>query len=291
MIERMKADFPVAFLCAKFDVSESGFYARRNRPHSSREKKRWELAAKVLGVFVDSGRAAGHRKVTVLLATEHDVRVNRKTTLTVMQDLGIMPPAARAAFRRTAARARLTPDPVDLLGRRFTGVVLPGTVMVGDITYVHTGEGWLYVATVIDLATRMVLGWASSKRQTAHLAVTALSRAIATGHVRAGAIFHSDHGTQYRSRRFADYCTRHAIRRSMGRNFECWDNAVAESFFSKLKNERLRWARFATRRAAIHEVADYIRHFNTKRPHQALGYATPMATLTRLTTAATPVAA
>ena len=284
MIERMKADFSIVFLCARLGVSVSGFHAWRKRAVSGRAERRWQLSTKVLSVFIDSKRAAGHRKITASLATDLGVHANRKTVLSVMRDLGIMPPAARAAFRRAAARARTAPDPVDLLDRRFQDTVEPGTVLVSDITYVPTGEGWLYVATVIDLATRTVLGWASSKRQTAALVITALSRAIATGHVRPGAIFHSDHGTQYRSRRVTRFCARAGLRRSMGKNFECWDNAVAESFFSKLKNERLRWLRFTTRHAATREVADYIRYFNDRRRHQALGYATPNELMTRLTT-------
>ncbi|MFK4759291.1 DDE-type integrase/transposase/recombinase, partial [Microbacterium sp. ZW T5_45] len=139
-------------------------------------------------------------------------------------------------------------------------------------------------ATVIDLASRMVLGWATGKTQTAELIVRAMKRAQASGRIEPGAIFHSDHGTQYRSQRFTRFCARHGIRRSMGKNFECWDNAVAESFFSKIKNERLRWLRLTTRGHATREISDYIRYFNTQRRHQSLGYTTPAETLTRLTT-------
>ena len=290
MIDRMKAEFGIVYLCQRLQVSESGYHAWVSRPQSATTQRRWELTAKVLGTFVESGRAAGHRKITATLRADHGTHVNRKTVLKVMRDLGVMPPAARAAYRRAAARARSAPDPADLVERRFDAVA-PGTVLVGDITYVPTAEGWLFVATVIDLATRSVLGWASGKRQTAELVVTALRRAIATGHLTPGAIFHTDHGTQYRSKRFTRFCGRHGIRRSMGKNFECWDNAVAESFFSKLKNERLRWIHFTTRHAATYEVADYIRYFNTRRRHQTLGYATPAETMTRLTRQTTPVAA
>lgn len=286
----MKADFPVAYLCDRFQVSESGFYAWRNRPRSAADRRRSELLVKILGAFIGSKRADGHRKITATLAADHGLMVNRKTVLKAMRSLGLMPPAAQAAFRRAAARARAVPDPPDLVDRQFQ-ITIPGTVLVGDITYVPTSEGWLYVATVIDLATRMVLGYASGKRQTAELVVTALRRAIRTGIVTAGAIFHSDHGVQYRSKRFTRFCGQHAIRRSMGAKFECWDNAVAESFFSKLKNERLRWLTFTTRQAAAYEVRDYIDTFNHKRRHQALGYATPAETMARLTATTTPAAA
>lgn len=289
MIDGLKADFGIKYLCGKLGVTESGYHARKNRPLSARASRRWELTAKVLGLFVESGRADGYRKITATLRADGHP-VNGKTVLSIMRGLGIMPPAAQAAYRKAAARAAQNPDPEDLVDRRFQQVVEPGSVLVGDITYVATAEGWLYLATVIDLATRVVLGWATGKRQTAELVVTAMKKAIATGHVKPGAIFHSDHGTQYRSKRFARFCTRNGIRRSMGKNFQCWDNAVAETFFSKLKNERLRWLRFTTRHHAAREVRDYITHFNTKRRHQALGYATPAEVLERLTNTREPAA-
>jgi putative transposase len=291
VIDQMKADFPIAFLCPKFEVTASGFHAWKTRPVSARAVKRAEVDLAVLAVFRDSDRSAGYRKITQTLARDRDVTVDPKTVLCSMRRLQLMPPAADAAFRRHAARQRLETDPPDLLQRRFSPELWsPGTALVGDITYIPTGQGWLYVATVIDLATRKVLGWASSKRQTARLIVTALRRAINTGLVADTAIFHSDHGTQYRSKRFARFCAKHGIARSMGERFECWDNAVAESFFSRLKNERTKWINFATRAEAIREVAHYMRYWNSKRRHASIGYDTPDEALIRrrvdLTTAA-----
>lgn len=290
MIDGLKADFGIKYLCEKLGVSESGYHARASRSLSARESRRWEVTARVLGAFVESGRADGYRKITATLRAE-GMSVNEKTVLRVMRSLGVMPAAARAAYRKAAARATQSPDPVDLLERRFQQILVPGTALVGDITYVATAEGWVYLATVIDLSSRAVLGWATGKRQTAELVVTALRRALKTGHVAPAAIFHSDHGSQYRSQRFTRFCARHGIRRSMGKNYQCWDNAVAESFFSKLKNERLRWLRFATRHHATREIRDYITHFNTRRRHQALGYATPAETLARLHTPPAVIAA
>lgn len=282
MIDGLKADFGIKYLCDKLGVTESGYHARRSRPMTDQQQWRWDLTARVLGCFVTSGRSYGYRKIAASLQAE-GLMVNPKTVLRVMRDLGIMCPAAQAAYRKSAARARRTADPTDLVERRFSGIVEPGTVLVGDITYVATGEGWVYLATVIDLATRMVIGWATSQRQTSKLIVTAMRRAIASGVVRPNAIFHSDHGSQYRSKRFTAFCHRNGIRRSMGKNFECWDNAVAESFFSKLKNERLRWLHLATRRHAMKQINDYINYFNTTRRHQTLGYATPVEVMNRFT--------
>jgi putative transposase len=289
MIDRLKADFPISYLCEKLGASPAGYYAWRNRPISNRGQRRWSLTAQVLGLFVASERADGHRKITASLHAA-GVKANRKTVASTMQGLGIMPPSAEAAFRKAATRARATEDPKDLLERDFSSHVEPGKVTVGDITYVATSEGWVHVATVIDLASRKVLGWASGKRQTADLVIRAMRNAIATGLVSEGSIFHSDHGIQYRSKKFSRFCAKHGIRRSMGARFECWDNAVAESFFSKMKSERLNWLKFTTRAAAIYEVGRYIRHFNQKRRHQTLGYATPDESLARLTRLAPPAA-
>lgn len=284
MIDRLKADFPISYLCQKLRVSTSGYYDWAARGPSARQQRRDTLTVRVLAEFAASKQASGYRKVTAVLHRAGPV--NRKTVASIMRELGLIPPAAVAAFKK-ASRRRVMDDPADLLDRVFAREQ-PGAFLVGDITYVRTREGWLYVATVIDLATRMVLGYATGKRMTVELVIRAMQRARATGIVHAGAVFHSDHGAQYRSRSFARFCGKHGILRSMGANMQCWDNAVAESFFSKLKSERLTWCRFATRRAATNEVASYIAHYNQHRPHQTLGYATPAETLARLTGPADP---
>lgn len=290
MIEEMKADFGVAFLARKLGVSERGFYAWKSRPLSSAGVRRWELDAHVWRAFIDAHRADGHRKITHALA-EAGLVVNRKTVHASMRRQHLMPPAAAAAFRTMARRARTTKDPEDLINRDF-GSTTVGAALVSDITYVATSEGWVYLATVIDLASKAVLGAASGKRQTTALILRAAKQALATGRVQPGAVFHSDHGIQYRSKRFTDFCRRNGLRQSMGARYQCWDNAVAEGFFSRLKNERLRWIEFTTRAQASREIADYIRHFNHGRRHQTLGYLTPAKMIERLTTAAaTPAAA
>jgi len=288
VIDEMKAEFGVGYLAGKFGVSESGYHQWRSRPRSGRELARWELDARVWRAFSESGRADGHRKIAAALNADA-MTVDRKTVAGSMRRQGLLPPAAEAAFRRAAARARIEADPADLLNRDFTAGQV-GAALVSDITYVRTGQGWVYLATVIDLASRMVLGYATGKRQTAALVITALQRAISSGHIQDGAIFHSDHGVQYRSKRVRAFCRSHGLRQSMGARFECWDNAVAEGFFSRLKTERLNWIELPTRAAAYREIADYIRHFNTARRHQHLGYQTPELTLQRLTNTEPPAA-
>jgi transposase InsO family protein len=284
VIARLKADFPVAYLCHKLEVSVSGFYEWASRPPSATRRRRDDLTGRVITAFADSNRIAGYRKVTAALARQ-GTTVDRKTVAGIMAELGLVSPLAELAFKRAKARTARVKDPIDLLDRQFESLV-PGAILVGDITYVRTREGWLYVATVIDLASRSVLGHAMGPRQTHRLIIEALVMAINTGHVVPGAIFHSDHGSQYRSKKFARFCGKQGIHRSMGARFQCWDNAAAESFFSKLKGERLDWLNFTTRRAAKAEVANYIDHFNTTRLHQTLGYATPAEKLAELTSPA-----
>ena len=284
MIARLKADFPVSYLCRKLGVSSSGFYDWVDRPASPTLRRNDEVTAKVIAAFAVSRGAAGYRKVTAALARDLVV-VDRKTVAHIMRGLGLISPAAQRAFKTLNRRKARTIDPVDLLLRDFTSLTV-GSILVGDITYVHTQDGWLYVATVIDLASRAVLGYAMGATMTTQLIIRAMNMAVQTGHVQPGAVFHSDHGAQYRSKRFAQYCGRNGIRRSMGARMQCWDNAAAETFFSKLKSERLNWLTFTNRRTARAEVISYINHFNTVRLHQTLGYTTPTERLTKLTLAA-----
>ena len=284
MIARLKADLPVTYLCQQLIVSTSGFYEWVDREPSGTTRRNAELAARVITAFAASAGAAGYRKVTAALARQETI-VDRKTVAGIMRGLGLISPAAERAFKVANRRSQRVADPVDLLLRDFSSLT-PGAIMVGDITYVHTQQGWLYVATVIDLASRAVLGHATGTRMTTQLITRAMNMAIETGHVKPGAIFHSDHGVQYRSKRFTKYCGKHGILRSMGARMQCWDNAAAETFFSKLKSERLNWRTFSTRRAARAEVISYIHHFNTARLHQTLDYATPHERLAELTLAA-----
>lgn len=280
----MKAEFPVTYLCSKFGVSTSAFYAWSISHTTATQQRRDELTVLVIDAFATSKSAAGYRKVTAALHRQ-DVVVNRKTVAGIMAENALMAPLAVRNFTRSTARKARVKDPQDLLLREFASLV-PGAILVGDITYVPTREGWLYVATVIDLATRAVLGYATGNRQDTSLIIRAMTMAKRSGLVVPGSVFHSDHGTQYRSKRFTNYCRASGIHRSMGARMQCWDNAVAESFFSKLKTERLDWVTFTTRKAAEVDVIDYITHFNNDRLHQTLGYATPAEKLAELRPAA-----
>ena len=191
-----------------------------------------------------------------------------------MRELGIRGIAPNSR-KRTTIPDEGAPSRPDLVRRDFTSPV-PTYKLVGDITYLKTREGWLYLATVIDLCTRMVVGWAVSERMTADLVVEALERAWRRGYVAGNAIFHSDRGSQYTSRLLARWAEGHDVRLSVGRTGSCHDNAVAESFFGTLKNEMYSLRRWATRSEARNAVIDYIeRRYNRNRPHSTIDYKVP----------------
>jgi putative transposase len=281
LITRLKADYSVSFLCERLQVSRSAYYEWMQS--SPARQARAELVLHIDDAFASTGCVDGYRKVTATLR-RRGIHRDRKTIARLMRSHGMVGFVAQRQFQRVKARQNRPADPPDLLGRDFTSDE-PGEVLVSDITYVPTGQGWLYLAVVVDLATRMVLGHATGKTQTSKLVIRALNNARTTGLVAPDAIFHSDHGIQYRSKAFARACG-HRIRRSMGAHYQCWDNAVAESFFSKLKSEHLDRLTFLTRTAAATSVDEFIAHYNTGRLHAGLDYHTPTERLRQLQHAA-----
>jgi putative transposase len=286
VIEVEKANYDVAFMCRLLHVPRSSFYAWRNRAETAGQARRRQLASEVARVFTAGRGAYGCRRVAAQLNREgHDCSVGLVADL--MRELGLAAVQPRA-YKRTTTRGEDPLDSPDLIGRDFSTDGTPGQRLVGDITYLRTGEGWLYLATVLDLATRMVVGWQMAPHMRTSLILDALEMARAGGHVQAGAVFHSDRGAQYTSTEFHQHCQRIRVRTSVGRTGVCWDNAVAESFFSALKNEMFHHHRFATRARARFAVADYIEIFyNRQRLHSSLGYRTPTEALNDHRTAAT----
>jgi transposase InsO family protein len=213
------------------------------------------LGEHVRRVFTAGRGAYGCRRVAAQLNRDgHPCSVGLVADL--MRELGLRACQPRA-YKRTTVPDETPVTSPDLIGREFTADE-PGRRLVGDITYLPTGEGWLYLATVIDLATRMVVGWQLTEHMRTSLVVDALAMAITHGHVGPGAIFHSDRGAQYRATEFARFCAGHGVVTSVGRTGVCWDNAAAESFFAALKNEMYHREHFPTRARALFAVADYI---------------------------------
>jgi putative transposase len=278
LIDAEKVNYPIGWMCQLLKVSRSSFYAWRGRADSVTALRRVELAELVTEVFDEFRGTYGCRRVArELNAGGHACSVGLVADL--MRELGLKAVQPRA-YRVTTVHGEDDHYAPDRIGRDFTAEA-PGTRLVGDITYLRTGEGWLYLATVIDLATRMVVGWQIADHMRTELIIDALEMARLHGHVQPGAVFHSDRGTQGASKAFAKYCRRIRVHRSMGRTGVCWDNAVAESFFATLKNEMYYRYRFPTRARARFAVAEYVEVFyNRKRRHSSISYRTPAQALT-----------
>ncbi len=285
MIDAEKANYKISWMCGMLGVPRSSFYAWRNRAETATAARRRELAAQVRRVFGAGRGAYGCRRVAAQLNREgHPCSVGLVADL--MREAGLRACQPRAYKRTTLAGEQPVASP-DLIGRDFTAAT-PGTRLVGDITYLKTGEGWLYLATVIDLATKMVTGWQLGTHMRTSLVTDALDMAITHGHIQPGAIFHSDKGAQYTSAELARFCQAHGIRTSTGRTGVCWDNAAAESFFAALKNEMYHRQAFPDRARARFAVADYIEVFyNRVRLHSTLGYRTPAEALAEFQAATT----
>lgn len=252
-------------------VSRSGYYAWARRPR--REGDPWALLRAEVGrLWEGSGGRFGARSVYWSLPAGAHATPCRVRKL--MRELGIQGIHPRSR-RRTTVPDPSAPSRPDLIRRDFESAV-PTTRLVGDITYLKTGEGWLYLAVVIDLATRMVVGWSMSERMDARLVVDAPGSARGRGFVAGGAISRSDRGSQYASRLLADWARANDVRLSVGRTGSRRDNAVAESFFGTLKNEMWHRRSFATRAEARVAVTGYIEaYYNRRRPHSTIAYKTP----------------
>lgn len=266
-----KAEFPVNMMARMLKVSRSGFYSwlANGAPQDD-----WsEVREAVWRVWAESDRRFGARFVHCFMPEEHSgttlYRVRK-----CMRELGIRGCTPYKSKRTTIPDRNAKPRP-DLVRRDFTSPV-PTYKLVGDITYLRTGQGWLYLSTVIDLNTRMVVGWSLSERMTADIVVGALSMAKARGYVAGNAIFHADRGAQYTSRLLAEWARDNDVRLSCSRTGNCHDNAVAESFFATLKNEMYYRESFATRDGARHAVIEFIEgYYNRRRPHSSIGYKVP----------------
>ena len=266
-----KAGFPVSLMARVLEVSRSGFYSwlANGCPEDDWSAER----DAVMRVWLESDRRFGFRFVHAMLPPEFS-SLTRYRVLKLMRELGIRGCTPNVRKRTTIPDPKAKPRP-DLVRREFTSPV-PTYKRVGDITYLRTGEGWLYLATVIDLCTRMVVGWSLSHRMTADIAVAALESAKSRGYVAGNAIFHSDRGAQYTSRTLAEWARANDVRLSCSRTRNCRDNAVAESFFATLKNEIYYRSSFATRADAKHAVIEFIEaDYNRRRPHSIIGYQVP----------------
>ena len=262
----------VSQMCEWLRVSKSGYYEWRSNPGSATAKRREEIKLYVKKAFEDSDGTYGYRRVHAQLL-RWGVECGDELVRALMRGMGLVPCQVRRRRSLTVQAAAGTIP--DLVGRDFTAE-MPGEKMVGDITYIFTWEGWLYLATVIDCATRMVVGWAMDDNYKTPLITSAIRMAARNVVLPEGAVFHSDRGSNYTSAEFAAELDSLGIRQSVGRTGICYDNALAESFNGALKVERVYRTVYATRRKAREDIARYIElRYNRKRLHSALGYRTP----------------
>jgi len=274
-IAKHRGIWPVAWLCAALGVSRSGFHAWLGRPPSARARSDEIVAAKVWTSFIASDRTYGARRVWHdLLADGVSCGLHRIERLMWAQGL-------RARPRRRRRPPDMGERPADavaanVLDRSFAAAA-PNRKWIADFTYIWTLEGWLYVAAVLDLFSRRVVGWSMSATMTAQLVADALVMAIwRRGHPEA-LLHHSDRGSQYSSAQFQRLLADHGVTCSMSRAGNVWDNAAMESFFSSLKIERTARRTYRTRDQAKADVFDYIeRFYNPKRRHSTIGYLSPM---------------
>ena len=286
-----KANYPIVKMCGWIAVSRSGFYdwVTRGRTPTAAQRRRSRLGRLVEAAFTASRGTYGARRIVVVLRNSGE-RVSARLVAELMAQRQLKACQPRPWRRTTLPAGSLASRP-DLIGRDFTAAA-PGTKLVGDISYIRTWTGWLYLATVIDLATRKVIGWSMNTHMRTSLIVDALNMAAGTGTLKPGCIFHSDRGVQYCSVEYATALKTHGMVGSMGRTGICWDNALAESFFASLKKELVYRTAFPIPRHARKAIAEYIEVFyNRQRIHSAIGYRTPAQAETDLQTTQTPIAA
>ena len=275
-IEKHKLRWPVCVQCRVLGVSASGYrqhLARRKKILTRRHLSETALLVEIRAVYAEARGAYGWPRVWRQLRAS-GVRVGKHRVQRTMQQKGLQGRGKRRFRVATTDSNHALPIAPNLLARRFI-VDAPNTVWVGDMTYIPTGEGWLYLAVVLDLFSRRIVGWSMGPAITAELACRALDMAWHGRRPAAGLIFHSDRGSQYASRRYTELLGEHGIRASMSRKGNCWDNACSETLFGSLKVERLHGMSFHNHREAKDATLEWLLWYNRSRMHSTLRYLSP----------------
>ena len=272
-IHAEKAAFTVSSLCRVLDVSRQGYYAYARRPTSRRVQNDVTLCEAIVEVFAESRETYGSPRVLEALR-RRGIYVGKRRVERAMRGMGLQPVAPRQRCR-TTVRDSSHPVAPNELARDFTAT-RPNERWVTDITYVRTAEGWAYVAVILDLFSRAVVGWAVDATLSTRLPLAALDAALGRRRPGATLLHHSDRGCQYTSRDYRAALATHGITASMSRVGNCWDNAVAESFFATFKNELVHRHEWSTRVELRAHVFDYIEVFyNRRRLHSSVNYRSP----------------
>ena len=273
MIHEHDRRYPIRLMCRALAVSAAGYYAWRDRPESQRAAANRTVLATIRILHQDSRQTYGSPSIWDALRKQgHHIGEHRVARL--MRHAGIRAKTVKK-WQATTQSQHQFPVAANTLDRQFT-VEAPNQVWAGDITYVWTTEGWLYLAVLLDLYSRRVIGWAMSNRLTVDLAEGALTMALANRTPLGGLLHHSDRGSQYAATSYQQVLATHGITTSMSRKGNCWDNACVESFFGTLTRELVHHRRYATRDEARQEIFEYIEVFyNRQQRHSTLGYHSP----------------
>ena len=273
-IEEHLCAFPIESACETLAVSRAGYYAWLARPESAQSKRQAELAAKIKAVHQENRCVYGSPRIFQVLKA-HGETVCENTVAKVMRAQQIKAKTKRTFVPRTTDSNHAKPVAQNVLDRQFQAD-LPDRKWVVDITYIPTDEGWLYLAGVLDLCSRKIVGWSMADHMRAELPAAALSMAVARRRPDAGLLHHSDRGVQYACDDYQHLLQSHGMELSMSGKGDCWDNAVMESFWSTLKNELVNHERYTTREEARRSIFEFIEVFyNRKRLHSSLGYQSP----------------
>jgi putative transposase len=270
----MKA-YPVTVLCRVMQVSRSGFYdyLRRLDHNDIDNAQQGSLKARIKAIFQESKASYGSRRILKKLQSQGQ-QIGRYKVRRLMREMALKPKSPKR-YKITTDSRHSFPVAANVLDRKFD-VAAPNQVWASDITYLWTLEGWHYLAVVMDLFSRQIVGWAMDKRMKTELTLDALAMAYWRRKPMEGLLHHSDRGSQYACHEYQRRLRHYGMSVSMSRKGDCWDNAPVERFFRSLKSERLASCRFATRKSAELEVLDYITFYNFARLHSTLGYQSPM---------------
>jgi putative transposase len=272
-----RSEFRVEKMCKVLNISRSGFYkwqSKQSSPPSERSKQREKLAQRITYVFTDHKQRLGSPRIMDQLRKE-GFSVSEKTVGRVMKKLGLRSCMVKKFRVATTDSKHDLPISPNLLDQKFA-TAAPNQVWVTDITYIPCREGKLYLANVLDLCTRKLVGWALGSRMTVDLVLSALDQAFEAKKPPQGLIHHSDRGSQYASSDYRERLEKYKMVSSMSRKGNCYDNAVIEAFHSILKRELVYQTKFATRQQAYEEIYEYVEfYYNRKRTHSSLGYFSP----------------
>ena len=273
-IRQQKEAFPVTILCKVMEVSRSCFYYYLKRCNTQvKDPYEVNLEDRIKTIFDQSRATYGSRRIAKKLQSE-GYRTGRYRARSFMRKLGLKVKKTKR-YKMTTDSHHSYPIAPNLLDRQFA-TDIPNTVWTADITYIWTLEGWLYLAVVMDLFNRQIVGWAMDKRMKAQLVIDAVTMAYWRRKPSPGLMHHSDRGSQYACDTYQKQLKQYQMIPSMSRKGNCWDNAPTERFFRSLKSERIAFCRFISRGAAKAEVLDYISFYNAYRLHSTLGYVSPM---------------